>query len=131
MILDEACTAVEDLLCVKGLLISVLCLLSLLLEVLIRFEEHQVDRFIYFEVDVDHAVLKALSLLEGNQVTRRHSSLHGFEDFAGERWEAVHPFGERHLEAIRVEQHVLVSLMPLITLQHNLAIRARFLIFGA
>ena len=66
MILDEACTAVEDLLCVKGLLISVLCLLSLLLEVLIRFEEHQVDRFIYFEVDVDHAVLKALSLLEGN-----------------------------------------------------------------
>ena len=130
MILDEACVAVEDLLCAKGLVVAGLCLLWLL-QVLIRFEEHQVDRFKYFEVDVDHAFFEALSFLEGDQVTRRHSRLHGLEDFAGKRREAVHCFGERHVEAIWVEQHVAVRLMPLVALQHNLAIRTRLLIFGA
>ena len=100
MFLDEACTAVEDLLGAKGLLLRAFYLLRLLLQVLIRFEKHQVDRFIYFEVDVDHALFKALSFLEGDQVPARHATLHGFEDFAGERWEGVHSFGERHLEAI-------------------------------
>ena len=131
MVLDEACVAVKDLLCAEGLLIASFCLLWLLLQVLIGFEEHQVDRFKYFEVDVDQAFFEALSFLEGDQVTRRHSSLHGVEDFAGKRWEAVHCFGERHVEAIWVEQHVAVRLVSLVALQHNLAVRARLLIFGA
>ena len=116
VILDEACAAVEDLLSAVGLCLIVRLLLCLLLQVLVRLEEHQVDRFKYFEIDVDHALLETLSLLEGDQVPARHTFLHGLEDFTGQRWEAVHCLRERHLEAVWVEQQGLISFMSLVTL---------------